>query len=97
MILRLSSWKDYRERKLISFWLSFLTSLTFFEVYVLAIVTCCLFHRENLASPYSYSDLELNCSACVKKKHFTSVRSTTWMVPGHLRNKYVSQVRVNNI
>ena len=38
---------------------------------------CCLFGRENLASPYKCSNVELIYSACVTRKHFFPVRSTT--------------------
>ena len=45
-------WKDLPRRKLDFIWFSFLTSLSFIEVYVLVIVMCVLcylFHRENLS------------------------------------------------
>ena len=48
---------------------------------------CYLFHRENLASPYDFSNVELICSAGVKRKHFVSARSTTWMVSGHMTER----------
>ena len=84
MILRLSLWKDYRERNLISF--SFLHMI---EVYVFAIATCYLIHSENLGSSYKYSNVWLICSSCVKRKQFVSVKSTTRTVPGYLKEIYI--------
>ena len=50
---------------------------------------CYLFHRENLASSYKCSNVELICSACVKRKHFVSVKSTIGRIPGHLKEIYI--------
>ena len=49
-------------------WFSFLTSLAFIEVYVLAIATCVIcFTGKNFTSSYKCSNVELICSACVKR------------------------------
>ena len=40
-----------------------------------------MFHRECLLSPYKYSNVEFIYSACIMRKYFFPVRSTTWLVP----------------
>ena len=69
MILRLSLWKDYRERNLISF--SFLHVI---EVYVMAIATCVICFSGKISRVHT--SVELICSVCVKRKHFVSVKSS---------------------
>ena len=52
-----------------------LTSLAFIEVCVLAIATCCLFHRENFVSPYECSNVELIYHVCVMRKQMDGTGS----------------------
>ena len=47
---------------------------------------CYLFHRENLASSYKCSNVMQRMR---QDKHFVSVKSTTWMVPCHLKEIYI--------
>ena len=69
-------------------WFSFLTSLAFIQVYVLAIATCAICFTGKISSPYKCSK-ELICSACVKRKRFVPVMGTTWMLPGDLKQIYI--------
>ena len=65
-------------RKKIDFiWFSFLTSLALIEVYVLAIAT----------SVICLCRIDLQCMR--HEKHFVSVKSTTWMEPGQLKQIYI--------
>ena len=84
MIVRLSLWKDYRERNLINFiWFSFLTFLAFIEVYVLAIATCAICFTGKISRVHTSVVIDLQRMS--QEKHFVSVKSTTWMVPGHVK------------
>ena len=71
-------------------WFSFLTSLAFIQIYVVAIATRAIcFTGKNLASPYKCCKVELIFIACVKKKRFVPVMGTTWMVPGDLKQIHI--------
>ena len=71
-------------------WFSYLTSLTFIQVYIWRLRRVLSVLRGNLARPHKRSKVELIYRACVKRKHFIPVMDTTWMVPGHLKHIYLS-------
>ena len=87
-MIHLSLWKDYH--------LVFILNVSRFHRRICFgdCDVCYLYHRENLESSYKCSNVELICSECVKRKHFVSVKSTTWMVPGHLKGIQICLVLI---